>query len=117
MSNYNPLNPVWIDYVHIIVPIGQRNAANTREATHGNYFASDNDGIAWDRGIELSAAGAPIPPATHLWLGKLIRQPEKDDLVANGVDIPGASYYLESDGWERDAVLFDAGLEIIPDAE
>ena len=114
---HNPNNPVWIDYVWQIVPVGARAAANPSAANNGNYYPTDTDENTFINAIGLTQAAAPVPPVTHLGIGMLIRQAQKDDLINFGSSVPGGVYYLETDGWDWDSVLADAGLKVVPDNE
>jgi hypothetical protein len=117
MGFYNPANPTWVDFAIQICAVGQRNTAASFATANGNHFPSDNDAIAWQQARELSAAGNPSPPATHLMVCELIRQDQKTALQNYGSSVPGGKVYFESEGWTIEAALADNNLDYVPDEE
>lgn len=113
MTNYNPLNPVWVDYIWIVMPIGQRVAANTASVQAAKFFESDDNSTTWDSAQELKNDNPGNGPATHLAIGGLVQQSRIDELPNFKSQFPGSDYWRESEGWTYDSVLADAGMSEI----
>ena len=111
---HNPANTIWKDYVFMILPIGQRIAANAAAESSGNYFPSDDDGATWDSAQELRPDNPGSGPATHLLVGMLVRQETIDDLPNFKTNFPGSDYWQESAGWTLESVLADANMQKMP---
>jgi len=100
----------WPHRTIIIVPEDKITAANAQAA-------------AWDEGptgdetfgqVRLSPNG--LEPRTHTACGAQLTDGRKTRVLAALTNVPFTAVYWESDGWDYETALADAGLQVIPEA-
>ena len=103
----------------VIVPVGQKAAANSNAANHSFQFETHvwRKGIPdpaitnWDNAIECSKAPPQAAAVTHLYLWGDLTTTQSNSVAG---DIPGGEVYFADEGWDRWSALEDMGLIEMP---